>query len=50
MMTPTSPVYAVLALYGVCFFGGAFVVEMIALLKENHWNVLATIKSFLRDF
>lgn len=50
MMTPTSPVYAVLALYSVCFFGGAFIIEMIASLKENHWNVIKTIKDFFLDF
>ena len=50
MITPTSYVYEVLALYGVCFFGGAFVVETIALLKEHHWNIIATIKDFLKDF
>jgi hypothetical protein len=49
-MTYTHPIYAVLTLYGVCFFGGAFILEMIASLKENHWNVIATIKEFLKDF
>lgn len=50
MMTPTSPVYAVLALYGICFFGGAFIVEMVASLRDNHWNVLKTLIEFFKDF
>ena len=46
MMTPTSYWYAIGCVYGICFFGGAFIIEMIASLKENHWNVIKTIKDF----
>lgn len=50
MMTPTSPVYAVLALYGICFFGGAFLIEMYASLRDNKFDVIKTIKEFFLDF
>lgn len=49
-MTPTHPIYAVLALYGIGIFGLAFIVEMIASLRDNHWNVLKTLIEFLKDF
>lgn len=50
MMTPTSYWYAIGCVYGICFFGGAFIIEMIASLRDNRWNVIATIKDFLKDF
>lgn len=49
-MTYTHPIYAILTFYGVGIFGLAFIVEMLASLRDHRWNVIKTLVDFIRDF
>ena len=50
MITPTSPVYAKMVYASLVIFGVAFIGEMYDMLRDNHWNVIKTIKDFFLDF
>lgn len=50
MMTPTHWFYKVAALYGACLFTCLFMAEMVASLRDHHWNIWETIKDFVKEF
>lgn len=50
MMTPTSPVYGVVACYLTSLFIGMFLIEFIRELKRNKWDFIKTLVEYLNDF
>ena len=50
MMTPVADVYVKLTYASIGSLGVALIAYAVAGLKEHHWNIITTIKDFLRDF
>ena len=49
-MTPVSPIYKVLVLYGISFFGVLGIAELVCMLRENKWNIYKTIIQIIKEW
>ena len=50
MMTPVSPVWVKLAYASTIVLVSASITEFVAELKHHRWNVIETIKEFIKEF